>query len=289
MTIYGLDFTSAPRKRKPITCAVCTLEGTTLHYERIEHLTSFTQFEAFLQRPGPWVAGFDFPFGQPRDLIERLGWPQTWAGYVGWLGGMRMKQFEHILRMFRDSRPRGQKHLYRQVDAPTGAISPMLLYRIPIGRMFFRGAPRLLASGVSVIPCHPTESDRVALEAYPALVARRWLGSESYKNDVKDKQTAAQKDARRRLVQALRSAELHRHYGLRLTLGDANAAHLIEDPGGDDLDALLCAIQAAWAALRRESGWGIPAGVDRLEGWIVDPISLSVPTPEPRRTADRTT
>ena len=41
-------------------------------------LTSFAEFEALLQKPGPWVGGFDFPFGLPRDLVITLGWPQAW-------------------------------------------------------------------------------------------------------------------------------------------------------------------------------------------------------------------
>jgi hypothetical protein len=45
----------------------------------------------------------------------------------------------------------------------------------------------------------------------------------------------------------------------------------IDDPMGDTLDALLCAIQAAWAYTQREHGYGIPATCDPLEGWIVDP------------------
>jgi hypothetical protein len=37
------------------------------------------------------------------------------------------------------------------------------------------------------------------------------------------------------------------------------------------LDALVCAIQAAWAWTRRDHGFGLPEHVDPLEGWIADP------------------
>lgn len=37
------------------------------------------------------------------------------------------------------------------------------------------------------------------------------------------------------------------------------------------LDALLCAIQAAWAWTQRDQGFGLPKHVDPLEGWIADP------------------
>ena len=72
MKIYGIDFTSAPRQRKPITYAAGVLEGATLQIENVLPLSDFAGFEAFLAQPGPWVAGFDFPFGQSRVLIESL-------------------------------------------------------------------------------------------------------------------------------------------------------------------------------------------------------------------------
>ena len=39
----------------------------------------------------------------------------------------------------------------------------------------------------------------------------------------------------------------------------------------DGLDALLCAIQAAWAYTKADAGYGIPAHCNPNEGWIVDP------------------
>ena len=46
---------------------------------------------------------------------------------------------------------------------------------------------------------------------------------------------------------------------------------LAEDPSGDQLDALLCAIQAAWTWTQRKNGFGAPQDTDPLEGWIADP------------------
>jgi hypothetical protein len=40
---------------------------------------------------------------------------------------------------------------------------------------------------------------------------------------------------------------------------------------GDELDAVLCAVQGGWAYLQRDRGYGIPVEIDALEGWIVDP------------------
>jgi hypothetical protein len=41
----------------------------------------------------------------------------------------------------------------------------------------------------------------------------------------------------------------------------------VADAMGDRLDAVLCLMQAAWAAL--QPGHGLPTQVDPLEGWIV--------------------
>jgi hypothetical protein len=72
MKIYGLDFTSAPRLKKPITCAECELQPDRLAVRRITTLPGFDDFKQFLLRDGPWVAGIDFPFGQPSKLIDGL-------------------------------------------------------------------------------------------------------------------------------------------------------------------------------------------------------------------------
>ena len=44
-----------------------------------------------------------------------------------------------------------------------------------------------------------------------------------------------------------------------------------DDPTGDQLDALLCSIQAAGAWTLRNEGFGAPNPCDATEGWIADP------------------
>jgi len=63
MKIYGLDFTSAPSRKKTITCAVCELQKDLLSVKDCLRLTSFGDFEALLRSDGPWLAALDFPFG----------------------------------------------------------------------------------------------------------------------------------------------------------------------------------------------------------------------------------
>ena len=79
------------------------------------------------------------------------------------------------------------------------------------------------------------------------------------------RQTPERLIARKDLVEALEQGRTR--LGLRLKLSAAQRDALADDASGDALDAALCLVQAAWAAQR--PGWGLPAGVDPLEGWIV--------------------
>jgi hypothetical protein len=274
MKIYGIDFTSAPSPKKAITYAQCELAGDVLTFESLGDLASFGEFEKFLHRPGPWVAGLDFPFGQPRKLIENLGWPKTWEGAVQFVSGMSKTEFVHMLETYCQGREKGDKHHRRRTDQLAQSRSPMMLYRVPVGKMYFEGAPRLLQAGVSIHPCHVNRDPRVILEAYPALVARRWIGIRSYKTDVLKQQTTAQGSAREELISGLCSEETKFYLSFDVHLDDQAIKLMVQDGTGDRLDALLCAVQAGWAFTQRDQNYGIPADCDPLEGWIVDP-SLS--------------
>jgi hypothetical protein len=279
LKLYGIDFTSAPSKEKPITCVVGWFENELLEIENLHLLTSFEDFEAFLNSGGPWVAGLDFPFGQPKKLINNLDWPKTWAGYVDLLSQMSMDSFVNLLAEYRQPRPSGDKQHLRCTDKISFSKSPMMLYGVPVGRMFFRGAPYLLRSEASILPCNPRTDDRIVIEAYPALAARRWIGNQGYKNDKKRKQTLAQEIARAEILRGM-TYDLVRHYGFSLRLSDVLAKEFIQDGTGDKLDAMLCAIQAAWAYTNRDKNYGIPVDADPLEGWIVDAPTQAVHSSE---------
>lgn len=270
MRVYGLDFTSAPGRRKPLVALRCTLSEGVLRVEEAEEMTDFAGFEAFLQTPGPWVCGMDFPFGQPSDLVAALGWPEGWEGYVGAVSRLPKVEFEDLIRADMARRPPGSKWRYRLADRRSGSSSAMMLFRVPVGKMFYRGAPRLLVSGVSVVPCRRNGDPRVAVEAYPALVARRFLGRKAYKRDgVPD--TPARRSARETLISGLGSETLCEAYGFTVEIDGAFTKEFLSDPSADALDSLLCAVQAAWAYSRKDEDWGIPPECDADEGWILDP------------------
>lgn len=275
MKVYGIDFTSAPKNKKPITCVECTLTDRLMHATDLVKFTNFKQFEEFLSKGNNWITGIDFPFGQPRKLIYNLGWPLSWEGYVKVVSQMDKQTFVSTLTMYCQAQPKGDKHHFRTTDEIAKSCSPMTLYGTPVGKMFFQGAPLLLNSGVNIIPCRPTNAKKIVIEAYPKLVAKKWIGKYGYKSDTKKKQSDKQKTARSNIMRGICSEELRDYYGFNLKLSEKLINTFIVDPSGDYLDALLCAIQAGWAYNQRENGYGIPANFDPIEGWIVDPELLS--------------
>jgi Protein of unknown function (DUF429) len=272
MRIFGIDFTSAPSHTKPITCAVCILQDNHLKVQDCLKLTSFSDFEAFLRSKGPWLAALDFPFGQPVNLISRLHWPEKWEDYVQIITSMGKNEFEETLKRYAEGRAIGDKLHLRTTDVLAGARSPMMLYRVPVGKMFFEGATRLLRANVSILPCHPTADSRIVVEGYPALVARRFIGKQSYKSDERRKQTKHKEIARWEIVNRLLSSEIEKWYGLRVELPDEMSGRLVEDPKGDELDAVLCSVQGGWAWLQMLDNCWAPEAYKRIEGWIMDPL-----------------
>jgi hypothetical protein len=270
MRVYGLDFTSSPTKRKPITCASGSLNHGVLVVDTTEAFSSFLEFEAFLARPGPWRAGFDFPFGQPRKLLTNLGLKGDWAESVTWFTDRAREEFVDLLNHYRSGRPKGDKQHHRQTDERARSCSPMMVYGTPVAKMFFEGAPRLLKSGISILPVRPRTDSRVAVEAYPKLVAERYANGGRYKAENKGSQDAVRRKTRLRILAGL-EAHAIRDFGFQVRLAAAARNEAIENPTGDVLDAVLAAVQAAWSAGQRQPPDGIPDDGDRGEGWIADP------------------
>lgn len=256
MKVIGVDFTSAPGLRKAITVARCKLDSATLHLDAIDELRDFDAFEALLREPGPWLGGFDFPFGLPRELVQDLDWPQEWTKLVGFCAALSRREWRGILDGYRATRPAGRKYAHRATDLPAGSSSPMKLVNPPVALMFHEGAPRLAEAGVQVPGLADGDRTRIALEAYPGLLARAVVGRESYKSDTPSKQTRARREARRRIVASL---------AIKATA--ALSRRLVDDGSGDALDAVLCAVQAAGAG--RQRNFGLPDAIDPVEGWII--------------------
>ena len=263
--IAGIDFTSRPTRRKPVTVALGHVDGLVVTLDRIDAHIDFDGFAAWLRRPGPWVAAFDFPFGLPRELVEALGWPTEWRALMARYAQLTRAEIRTAFAAFCAGRPVGSKFAHRGCDGPAGSSSPMKWVNPPVAYMLHAGVTLLIDAGVHLPHLHPGDRDRVALEGYPGLLARELLGRRSYKSDTRAKQTADREAARRDLIDGLATGRSR--LGLRLELTPAQRDALIADATADRLDAVLCLMQAGWAAARPNHG--LPTDADKLEGWIV--------------------
>ncbi len=262
--LAGVDFTSSPRPAKPITLALGRVERGAVVLERVDSLGDFDSLARWLRTPGPWLAGFDFPFGLPRELVRDLGWPLRWPELIRHYAALPRAEVRATFAAYCAARPAGAKFAHRACDRPAGSSPSMKWVNPPVAIMLHAGAPLLLDAGVHLPGLHDGDRGRVALEAYPGLLARELIGARSYKSDTRAQQTEARASARADLLAAL--LEGHTRLDLRLELNDAQHESLLSDASGDRLDAVLCLVQAAWAATR--PGFGLPARIDPLEGWI---------------------
>ena len=271
--LLGCDFTSAPSKRKPIVIATGSMDRDRVMLAGLERIIALDAWTARLAARGPWVGGFDLPFGLPRELVQTLGWPTVWGACMVHYAAMSRADIRNAFAGFCDARPVGAKFAHRATDVPAGSSPSMKWVNPPVAYMLHAGVPRLIEAGVHLPGLHAGDEQRVALEAYPGLLARSVLGLRSYKSDAKAKQTPERLIARKDLLTALESGRtpLLETVGLRLKLSHAQRDALVDDASGDSLDAVLCLLQAAWALRQHEAGhacYGLPA-FDPLEGWIV--------------------
>jgi hypothetical protein len=271
--LLGCDFTSAPSRRKPITLAVGHADRGRVVLDRMERFESLDAWAERLKAPGAWVGGFDLPFGLPRELVVALGWPTGWRACMTHCASLSRDDIRAAFAAFCDARPVGGKFAHRATDGPAGSSPSMKWVNPPVAFMLHAGVPRLIDSGATLPGLHDGDPARIALEAYPGLLARSVLGNTSYKSDDRARQTPERLIARKTLINALEGGQtpLLQGSGLRLKLTHPQRDGLADDASGDALDAVLCLLQAAWAQHQHETGhplYGLPA-FDPLEGWIV--------------------
>ena len=268
--LLGCDFSSSPSRSKPIILAIGECRLGRVQLTRLERLESLAAFEAWINQRQLWLGVFDLPFGLPAELVTHLGWPASWPELMRHYAALSREEIRNTFAAFCNARPVGQKFAHRAADKPAGSSSSMKWVNPPVAYMLHAGAPRLLAAGVH-LPClHDGDPSRVALEGYPGLLAREILASRSYKSDDKAKQTPERLIARKDLITALEHGQTRLKLRLKLTHAQRDA--LADDAKGDLLDAVLCLVQAAWAQNQHEGGaanYGLPAGVNPLEGWII--------------------
>lgn len=269
--VIGVDFTSAPSARKPITVAIgrriVEAGGHGYRLDDILLLESLGDFERFLGSGGSWLGGFDLPFGQPRPLVEHAGWPTDWPRFVRFFCSQPRDRLRAVFRRWCDARPPGDKFAWRRADKPAGSSPAMRWANPPVAWMMHAGIGRMLDAGLA-FPAHRQRAaagkpPRTALESYPGYTARK-VCRRSYKSDVASNQTPERMHNRRTIVAALMTGTA----GLEpaLVISPAWRRRLIADGSGDLLDAVICALQAAHAASLPH--YGLPRALDPLEGWI---------------------
>ena len=279
--LAGCDFSSRPSSRKPIVMATGRLERGRVQLTALESLATLQAYANWLAADRAWVCGFDFPFGLPRELVEHLRWPGQWLACMRHYAGLSRADIRQAFAAFCDARPAGGKFAHRATDRPAGSSPSMKWVNPPVAFMMHAGVPPLIEAGISLpglyqpgAPAPEGAVLRVGLEAYPGLLARELLGPEgqrrSYKSDDKSKQTDDRLIARKDILTALENGQTR--LGLRIRLSHAQRDALVDDASGDSIDAVLCLVQAAWAQAQHEQGhpcYGLPPGLDPLEGWIL--------------------
>jgi Protein of unknown function (DUF429) len=269
LILIGCDFSSSPSKRKPIVVAVGHAKVGRVQLQSLLRFDTLALFADWLKQPQAWVGGFDLPFGLPRELVETLGWPTDWLPCMQHFTALSRAEIRDTFKAFCDARPVGGKFAHRATDTPAGSSPSMKWVNPPVAYMLHAGVPLLIDASITLPRLHTADPSRIALEAYPGLLARELIGNTSYKSDDKAKQTPERLIARKQLLQALEVGQTR--LGLRLKLTHAQHDTLVDDASGDSLDAVLCMVQAAWAQSQHESGaahYGLPE-CDPLEGWIV--------------------
>ncbi len=271
--LLGCDFSSAPTLRKPIVHVLGTAQAGGVRLLRLDRFPTLDAWFQALKDEPAWTGAFDFPFGLPRELVVELCWPQQWKALIDHYASFTRAEIRDTFAAFCAARPVGGKFAHRATDGPAGSSPSMKWVNPPVAFMLHAGVPRLLAAGAALPGLHVPasgKSSRLALEAYPGLLARELIGRRSYKSDDAASQTAARRAARADLLAALEAGSSRLE--LRLIVDDRQRDQLLADAKGDCLDAALCLLQAAWAAARSESagpGYGLPSQMDPLEGWIV--------------------
>jgi len=269
--LLGCDFTSSPRAQKNIVLAWAELlTPEVVQLKQIVRLSAFSEFEEALKSHVHWLGGFDLPFGLPRELLIHLGWPLRYTDYVAHFSAMPRADIRSCFKQFCDARAVGQKFAHRLTDRVADSSPSMKWVNPPVAYMMHAGVPLLMKAGVSLVGLIEQDPLRNALEAYPGLIAKEILGRRSYKSDDKSGQTPERLIARKDILHAIELGQTRLKLRLKLTHGQREA--MIEDASGDTLDAVLCALQAAWGLVQHLQGqerFGLPQEMDPLEGWII--------------------
>jgi hypothetical protein len=161
MIIYGVDFSSAPTKQKPIVIAECQFDScnnrssnqSSLLLKRFVLIYSLNDFESFLSKSKFGVGGFDLPFSMPEELIEYFEWPNEWETFVRYFCGQSKPFLKECFKSWCEKRDFGKKFAYRLTDIVSKSSPAMRWVNPPVAWMMHAGMHRLINAGL-IFPAH---------------------------------------------------------------------------------------------------------------------------------------
>ncbi|AQL42005.1 hypothetical protein BV210_04410 [Halorientalis sp. IM1011] len=260
--LHGVDFSGAAQAGHGIWIAEAAVDGDELRIETCESAADrfgvaertpcLGRLTEFLRTAE--TVGLDFPFGVPAPVHDR----DTWAASVEWVAtaATDADEFQAECRSRAREATDGERaDLRRETDGPVGALCP---YGSHVWKQTFYGirdvlAPLSRADAVAVRPMQ--DGGEVSLcEVYPAAtLASCDLPAAEYKDGGEPA-----RDRRRTIVEGLEAET-------PLVFSQGVRAELIDDAGGDALDAVVAAL-ATYRA--READFEPDRSWDSTEGHI---------------------
>lgn len=247
--VHGVDWSGAVDAGKHAWWATGRREGSRLRLDSVDRGEvlegSGQDRDRFLEavvgrieRLEQAAVGFDFPFGLPSALLNGGTWTKFVASFPS-----RFPTPEFFRSWCRERG--GGRELKRVTDKV--AKTPFAVYNLRLYRQTYFGIARVLAplctSGRAVAPPMQRLRSDVPwlLEVCPASTLKRLKLAKSYKG-----RSQQNENARHMIVDALRE------HDLLVVPSSGRVAAMVEDPGGDALDAVVAAIATARAVGDRQ-------------------------------------
>lgn len=204
---------------------------------------------AYICSEAETIAGCDFPFSLPTSLVGA----HNWTDFVALFPQRFTDPAAFHDRCHREADGHELKRLTDRIER-----TPFCSYNLRLYRQGWWGIahllhPLLAAKAIVVRPQQKLRAGRpVLIEVCPASSLRRWSCYSSYKGN-----ETRHRRARRLIIERLIE------FDLLLTPSPRFMRQLIENPGGDALDAIIAAIAAAKADISKAG-----SRVERLEGRV---------------------
>lgn len=247
--IYGVDFSTAPSKSKPIVVCSGILDASVLRVTPLANFVSVSDFGDWFCALESGVVGIDAAFGLP---VEFSSWAypglDEWSSLTAKIQQEGFSGLEAKILAFRATRESGFKEPVRLADKPHRAASPLKLLNPPMAKMFFLISGLLAKSSHDVWPVRRCQSDVKVSEIYPGAFPRKLLAGKSYKNDPKGDLDRPQR--RTQILEFLEDETRKGDVGWSLRFEDqAHRDLCLRDPKADHLDAVIAAYEAVGLAL----------------------------------------